>query len=619
VAEALETLFPDREEQVGLLARHWEHARDAEKAAEYLLRAGDQARLAYAHDEAIAYYQRALAFLHEEEDSERAARTMMKLGLTYHNALRFRETRAAYDEGFRFWQRAGEVEPAQVPPAPHALRVHRYHTPAELDPARVAQRDAADVLHQLFSGLVELTPGLDVVPDIARSWEVSESGRRYVFHLREDAVWSDGVPLTAQDFEYAWKRVLDPATNAATAEQLYILKGAKTFHRGESAVSDDVGVKAMDDATLVVDLEEPTGHFLQMLGDFRFRPVPRHIVQAHGEAWTDPGRLVSNGPFRLESWQPAESMVLVRSPTYRGRFLGNVQRLELMSCGWEDQFNWTIPLELYEADELDTLDIEYFPPTQINRLRQRLADEYMSIPSPGSYSLVCDTSRPPFDDRRVRRAFAQAADKERLMNEVLPDWGFPATGGLVPPGIPGHSPGIGLPYDLERAHQLLAQAGFPGGRGFPPVDLPTPGNPLELAVNESVQAEWQSNLGVTVSWRVGGKMETEAYQGRSSHLRWWGWASSTLHPDDMLSNMPAFVGWRNAEYERLITQARNATDQAGQLKLYAHADRMLVEEAAIIPFCYGRRHLLFKPWLRRLSQSVASSSWWWTEVIIEPH
>jgi ABC-type oligopeptide transport system substrate-binding subunit len=151
------------------------------------------------------------------------------------------------------------------------------------------------------------------------------------------------------------------------------------------------------------------------------------------------------------------------------------------------------------------------------------------------------------------------------------------------------------------------------------VDLAIPAGPLAHLPCEYVQAEWQNNLGVTINWRALDWEQLEALRGEPLHLEWMGWEASIPDPDEMLSALPGLAGWRNADFNRLIAQARRATDQSQRLKLYVQADKVLVEDSAIIPLIYSRRHLLFKPWLRRLSQSVASRSWWWKEVIIEPH
>jgi oligopeptide transport system substrate-binding protein len=233
----------------------------------------------------------------------------MKLGLAYHNAFRYEEARQANEQGFRLWQRAAERAPVHLPPAPHALRLAPYD-PVSLDPALGGE-------WHLFSGLAELTPEADVVPDVAQSWDGLDGGRTYVFHLRDDVRWSDGAPVTAGDFEFAWKRVLNPTTGSYYARLLYDVKGARALHQGEVTDPDTVGVQASNDRTLVVELESPVAYFLQLAAHPAALPVPRHVVQALGQLWAEPGNLVSNGPFKLESWGKGQPLILVRNPNYQ--------------------------------------------------------------------------------------------------------------------------------------------------------------------------------------------------------------------------------------------------------------------------------------------------------------
>jgi ABC-type oligopeptide transport system substrate-binding subunit/class 3 adenylate cyclase len=613
VAEALEQLFPERvEEQVGLLAHHWERAEEPEKAIEYLSRAGDQARLAYAHQEAIDYYERALALLKEQQEYERAARTLMKVGLTYHSAFDFRRARQAYEEGFALWQRAGEIQVGAPPPAPHALRMSQI-LPGTLDPTIAHDINSGTVIQQLFSGLLELTPEMDIVPDVARSWEVSESGRKYIFHLRDDVCWSDGTPVTAGDFEHAWKRVLDPATGSPVANLLYDVKGARAFHQAKMG-RGDVGVWALDEATLVVELEGPTGYFLQLLAYTAAFPVPRHVMETHGEAWTEVGNIVTNGPFRLETWQRGHSMVLVRNPEYHGQFRGNVQRVELFFLA-----DPSAQLEMYEAGSLDILLINRLPPPETDRARQRHAGEYVLSPLLSTGYVGFDVSRSPLDDPRVRRAFSLATDRETLADVSLKGYYFPATGGFVPPGMPGHSAGIGLPYDSNQARQLLAEAGYPGGCGFPAVEALTftaagPGS-------EYLQAQWRENLGIEITWRT---MEFEMFLNRlcrePPHMFVAVWGADYPDPDSFLRASPIrlWTQWQNEAYDSLVEEARRVTDQGERMRLYQEADRILVEEAAIMPLAHRGLHLLVKPWVSKFPTS-ALEQWFWKDVIIEPH
>jgi ABC-type oligopeptide transport system substrate-binding subunit len=601
-------------EYTALIADHLELAGRSAEATDYLIQAGDRARGLYAHQEAIGSYGRTLALLKGQGDYERAARTLMKLGLTYHNAFDFQQARQAYEEGFALWQRAGEAQPAvPPPPAPHALRVVWYPAPTTLDPTMAYDIFSVAVIDQLFSGLVELTPEMDVVPDVARNWDVLEGGRQYVFHLRDDVRWSDGAPVTAEDFRYAWKRVLDPATRSPNASLLYDVKGARAFHQGDASAPDSVRVRALDEVTLVVELEGPTGYFLHLLACNATYPMPRHVVEVRGQAWTEVENIVTNGPFRLESWQRGESMVLVCNPQYHGRFTGNVQRLELSLLADPSAI-----LKMYEADSLDILNLRDFPPPEMDRVRQRHAGEYVPVPMLDTYYVGFDVSRPPFDDLRVRQAFVLATDRETMVGMILRGY-YSGTGGFLPPGMPGHSAGIGLPYDPERARQFLAEAGYPGGRGFPMVDaLAFYGT--EPAV-EYLQAQWRENLGIEIIWEI---MEWAMFLDRLDreppHTWLTGWAADYPDPDNFLrvSHVRRYTGWQNEAYDRLVEEARRVTDQGKRMKLYQEADRILIEEAAIMPGFYNRSHLLVKPWVTKHPMSTIKP-WFWKDVIIEPH
>ena len=316
-------------EYLGLIAGHYELAGEGEKAVEYLLHAGDQARLAYACQEASGYYHRALPLLEEQGELDQAARTLMKLGLTYDLSFDFQGSRQAYEQGFALWRRAGDAQWEELSPAPHPLRLNTTN-PTTLDPTMAEDSRSSTKISELFSGLVEQRLDLEVVPDVAQSWEVLEGGKKYLFHLREDVLWSDGRPVTAGDFEYAWKRVLDPALGMPLASLLDDIKGARAFRQGKVSDPDSVGVKALDEVTLVVDLEGPTGYFLHLLANTIAFPVPRHVVELHGEAWAEPENIVTCGPFRLEAWQPGERMTLARNPDYPGRFRGNLECVELL-------------------------------------------------------------------------------------------------------------------------------------------------------------------------------------------------------------------------------------------------------------------------------------------------
>jgi ABC-type oligopeptide transport system substrate-binding subunit len=276
---------------------------------------------------------------------------------------------------------------------------------------------------------------------------------------------------------------------------LYPVKGARAFHQGAFLDADGVGVRALDKVTLKVQLEEPAGYFLHLLAFAVTYRVPRQAVKGHSGAWTEAENIVTNGPFRLEAWKQGESMILERNPAFHGRFRGNLQRVELTFLK-----DWSDRLGLYEADGLDMVQVWHFPPVGKDRARRRHAGEYVTIPQLATVLLVFDVSRPPFADSRVRRALALATNCKTLAHVAMRGYYLPATGGFVPPGMPGHSAGVGLPHDPSQARQLLAEAGYPGGRGFPALEALT-WDAFEAPLVYLAE-QWQESLGLEIRGEV---------------------------------------------------------------------------------------------------------------------
>lgn len=615
VGNALEVVYGEQAKLIaGRLGHHFRLANRDSKAITYLLEAGDQARLLYAHQEAVDFYQQALTLLEQQGDDERAARTLMKMGLTHHNAYDFKRARYAYERGFVLWQRAGSLEPATPPPpAPHAFRAAINRASLSLDPAKVRGNHEVIILDHLFCGLVYQSPEMDIIPDMAHSWEVLDGGRTYIFHLRDDASWTDGKPLTAVDFEYAWKRVLNPETQSFDAGLLYDIKGASAYHQGQIE-ADEVGVTALDNTTLRVDLEMPSGYFLHLPSLAPCYPVPRHLVEQLGDAWAESEHIVTCGPFDLESWQPGRLMTFSRNEFYHGRFQGNLQRVELLIL--EDA---STGLEIYEAGILDVLEFLNLPPAMRDQARRRHAGEYVSANWLETDYLGFDVSQSPFDDVCVRQAFALAVDRELLAEVATGGDEFPATGGFIPPGMSGHAADVGTPYDPQRAQRLLYEAGYPQGQGFPDLALLAP--QFAARTCESLLAQWQEVLGLKIMPRT---LEYEqfwhALQTERPPFFVLGWVVDLPDPDNVLrSGVPRqTTGWHNETFEALVEEARRLMDQNQRMALYRQAEQILVEDAALSPLTYGRAHLLVKPWLRRFPISPFGR-YSWKDIILEAH
>jgi oligopeptide transport system substrate-binding protein len=407
--------------------------------------------------------------------------------------------------------------------------------------------------------------------------------------------------------------MLDPATGSNRAGSLFDIRGARAFHQGLVPDPDAVGVRAQDDLTLVVDLEAPTGYLLHLL--VNAYPVPRHAVQRWGPAWAEPETIVSNGPFTLSAWHRREALVLERNPLYHGRFTGNLERVELSLRAAGE---WRPALLAYEADRHDLFCLEPAAPREMDHVRQRHGAEYVSLPSAAVDRLAFDLTCPPFEDRRVRRAFAHAVDRQALADAALGGYNFPATGGFVPPGMPGYAPGIALPFDPGQAAALLAAAGYPGGRGFPDVELVA--NFRYGGVCEHLQAQWREHLGVEIRWRVMDWSDLlDLLAEAVPPLLLQGWVADYPDPDTYLRvAVQLHAAWGSERYLDLVEGARRSTDQSERMALYAQAERLLAEDVPLLPLVYERIHMLIKPWVRRYPISVLGDPFW-KDAVIEPH
>jgi ABC-type oligopeptide transport system substrate-binding subunit/transcriptional regulator with XRE-family HTH domain len=621
VAGALHELYRGGLEEItAQLAHHYAEAGNRDEAVNYLLQAGDRARTLYAHQEALDHYQHALGLLKEMGDEERAARTLIKLGLTYNIAFDFERARRAYEEGLQLWQRVETKRPASSDEtASHTLRLN-WRDPDTLDPAMPLTIWTVSMIGQFFSGLVRITPEMDVAPEMAHSWDEVDGGHRYIFHLRQDARWSDGTRVTASDFEYAWKRILDPATGAAfPALLLHDIRGARAFHQGATTDPDSIGVRAQDDSTLVVELEVPAPYFIQLLAFPTTYPAPRWAIEKHGDAWTEPGNIVTNGPYILDAWEHNQKMILKRNPRYHSTW-GNVPRVELILEGEPDEL-----LALYGADALDLLNLWFLPPAIMDRARQQHAEDYVAGPQLLTYYLTFNVTRPPFDDLRVRRAFALATDKERFADVDMRGNFYPATGGFVPPGMPGHVAGIAPRTDVEMARQLLAEAGYsvgsPGMEGcsFPEIEILT--RPGREFLCQPLIAQWRQGLGVTLTVKELPSPELEErMQAAPPHMFLHLWIADYPDPDCYLrvcvQDDQKTFGWHNTLYDQLIERARRITDQQERMQLYRRAEQILVQEMPMLVTTYGQVHVLLKPWLKNYRMARMKQQFW-QEIVIE--
>lgn len=451
--------------------------------------------------------------------------------------------------------------------------------PETIDPGRVSGQAGGRIASNVFEGLTRRRhPDLVPVPGMAESWEQSADGRRWVFHLRQ-AIWSDGTPLTSEDFRYAWTRLLDPATGARYANMLFPVRGARSFNAGD-APADSLGLHCPDPRTFVVELSAPVSYFLDLCAFYALLPVPRHVVEEVGDDWIRPAHIVSNGPFLLEDWQIHRRIRLRRNPRY---WQAESVSLEIVDALPGDHTNSNF--NRYESGVLDWVDSSGVPPAIVDLLRER--DDWHTAPYLSTYFLRYNVRRPPFDDVRVRKAFYHAVDAVSIVENVTRGGQLPARS-LVPPGLPGYEPVELEGFRPEKARALLAEAGYPGGEGFPEVELLFNTSESHRQIAEVLQRQWKEVLGVEVTL---GNMEWKVFQARVQEgdydVARGGWIGDYLDPNTFLDCWISGsgnnrTGFSSASYDSLVARAARTVDREERMELLRRCEEIVTREECII-------------------------------------
>ena len=460
------------------------------------------------------------------------------------------------------------------------FRVNLGTEPPSLDWSLATDHVSFNVIANLMVGLTEFDRELKPAPVVAKSWQIQEGGKRILFHLRDDVLWTDGQKVRAQDFEYSWKRLLDPKTASEYAYMLFDIVNAEAYNQGK--ITDDalVGVRALDDLTLEVRLKSPVSYFVAITTFEVTYPQRKDIVEKFGPRWTEPGNIVTNGPFMLTSWQHENMIELRANPAF---FLGrpSVDRVEMFMIN-----ETTTALGMYEQGQLDFIDNHSIPILEKPRLAK--SPGFKAVAQLRGYYYGFVTDRKPFNDVRVRKAFALAIDRS-VFPKILHGRELPASC-WIPPGMLAHDPKIGLNYNPPEARRLLREAGYPDGKDFPPVTLAYNTQEDHKIVAEAVQGMWKRTLNVLVrldnqEWKV----YLQKLNNDPPNIFRLGWGADYPDPDNFMKLFTAvsgnnFTRWKNPAYDRLINAAAQEFDPAKRAKLYTEAERILCEtDVPIVP------------------------------------
>ncbi len=463
-----------------------------------------------------------------------------------------------------------------------------------LDPVIAAGSLAAPIINDLFEGLLGKDPALKRIPGSAESWTISPDGLTYTFRLRPNLQWSDGVPLTANDFVYGYRRLVTPAVASPMAGQFYLLENARDIVTGKLP-PEKLGVSAPDPRTVVLRLSAPAPWFLDLVGALIVSPVPQHVVEKYGKDWTRADRMVTNGAYTLAERIPQTMTRLRKNPRYHAAASVRTEMVE-----WYPTQDLGTSLRRFQAGELD--QVLNFPPDEIERLRREMPESLRVVPSLGVYYLAINLRKPQFADARARLALSLAIDREGLTEKLLrtgvkPAFAFVGTNFTGYAGVQLPEEALPFPARQAEARRLLAAAGFGPGKPLT-FEYVYDTNEENRKIAVALAAMWQA---VGVKARPAnvdfGQLNRQIRTGSFEVARWSYFASFDdpfallqLYMGDNTNN---YVGYRNPEYDRLLAQSNTIVDPKARFKVMEQAERILIRDAPIIPiFDYVRRYLV---------------------------
>ena len=493
-----------------------------------------------------------------------------------------------------------------ISPVDSGLEQQIYHhgngsEPQGIDPHIVTGVPEHHILISLCEGLTIPNPnpkGSDgYIPGTAESWSISDDGKEYIFKLNKNAKWSNGDPVTADDFVWSWKRILTASLGSQYPDMLYYLVGAYEYHNGQIDNFNEVGVKALDTHTLKVNLKNPTPFFIGLLSHYSTWPVHKETVLKHGDIddrngeWTRPGNFVCNGPFQLKTWELNNKIVVEKNPHYY-----DASMVRLNEIHYYPVSNVMTEDRMFRAGQLH---LTSSMPTQKCPIYIEEKNPNLKIdPYMGTYFYRINTENETLSDVRVRKALAYSIDRQLLVDKVTQCGQIPAYS-FTPPGSNGYQPSTQIPYDPVLAKQLLAEAGYSSDNPFPKLEILFNTNEGHRKVALAIQQMWQNELGIEVElvnqdWKVylSREMVGDFQISRA------GWIGDYEDPNTFLDLMRPNrgnnkTGWENMEFDALVEEANTINDQEKRYELLNEAEKILIDNMPIIPlYTYVRVYQL---------------------------
>ena len=460
--------------------------------------------------------------------------------------------------------------------------------PSELDPHIISGLPEINVASALFEGLIGEDPvDLHPVPGVAESWEVSSDGLTYTFHLRANARWSNGEPVTARDFSGSIRRVLTRTLGADYAPMLYLLVNAEAYHKGTLTDFAKVGVQTPDAHTLRLSLNHPAPYFLSVLTHPVWFPVYLPALERsgsptqRGSKWTRPENFVGNGPFVLTQWQRGELIVATKSPTY-----WDAATVRLNAIHFHPANDVEGEERAFRAGQLHLT--EALPVGKVDAYKRNQPEVLQISAFLDTYFYRLNVTRPGLNNPKFRQALAAAVDRSAIVEKITRGGQQPAHA-FTPPGVAGYVPPDVLTANFAAARRLLAEAGYPGGQGLPPLEIMINSSGNHRVIAEAVQEMWRRELGVDV--RVNNMEQATLLTNRRSldyQILRSDWSADYLDPKTFLDVFRSdsnnnHTGWKNASYDALLFEADRTADQAARYALMQRAETILLQELPIIP------------------------------------